>query len=85
MRYGTLEGEVNVQREMLTNYKSMYKSFELKKKLKDFEATCKRREDVANYSVFDIRTAKDPLVYGVKVVKEEDDEESKGRPSECMA
>jgi hypothetical protein len=85
MRYVALEGEVNVQKDVLTKNKSMYKSFELKKRLKDFEVSCKRREDISNYSVFDIQTTKDPLIYGVKAVKEEDEEESKGRPSECTA
>jgi len=43
------------------NYKSQYKSFELKKKLKNFEFDCKKREDISNYSIFNIKTYKDPV------------------------
>jgi hypothetical protein len=41
--HGILEGEVNIQKDVISNYKSLYKSFDLKKKLRDFEATCKQR------------------------------------------
>ena len=67
---GILEGKVNVQRDVIEDYKSLYKSFDLKNKLREFEATCIRRQEISSYSVFNINTFKDSKGSGIKAVKE---------------
>ena len=51
-----------MNRDVASSYKSQYRSFELKKKLKDFESNCLKRDEISNYSLFNIKPYKDPKI-----------------------